>query len=92
LILLIKALPVGTDLDSAAKQDDRHWHATPEARFERLLRETRVPTGLLFNGTQLRLVYAPSGESAGYLTFPVKAMCEVAGRPIVAALHMLLSA
>jgi ABC-type uncharacterized transport system YnjBCD ATPase subunit len=91
-ILLIQTLPVATNLDSAAKQDDRRWHATPEARFERLLRETRVPIGLLFNGTQLRLVYAPSGESAGYLTFPVKAMCEVAGRPIVAALHMLLGA
>src|ERR1039458_8386752 len=91
-ILLIKVLPVGTDFDAAVKQDDRRWHATPEARFERLLRETRVPIGLLFNGTQLRLVYAPSGESSGHLTFPVKAMCEVAGRPIVAALHMLLSA
>ena len=91
-ILLVQKLPVATDFDSAAKKDDRHWHATPQARFERLLRETKVPIGLLFNGIQLRLVYAPSGESSGYLTFPVKAMCEVAGRPIVSALHMLLSA
>jgi hypothetical protein len=91
-ILLVQKLPVATDFDSAAKKDDRHWHATPQARFERLLRETKVPIGLLFNGTQIRLVYAPSGESSGYLTFPVKAMCEVAGRPIVSALHMLLSA
>ena len=91
-ILLVQKLPVATDFDSAAKKDDRHWHATPQARFERLLRETKVSIGLLFNGIQLRLVYAPSGESSGYLTFPVKAMCEVAGRPIVSALHMLLSA
>jgi hypothetical protein len=91
-IVLVQKLPVATDFDSAAKKDDRHWHATPQARFERLLRETKVPIGLLFNGIQLRLVYAPSGESSGYLTFPVKAMCEVAGRPIVSALHMLLSA
>ena len=91
-ILLVQKLPFATDFDSAAKKDDRHWHATPQARFERLLRETKVPIGLLFNGIQLRLVYAPSGESSGYLTFPVKAMCEVAGRPIVSALHMLLSA
>jgi hypothetical protein len=91
-ILLAQKLPKGADFDSAIKKDDRHWHATPQARFERLLRETKVPIGLLFNGIQLRLVYAPSGESAGYLTFPVEAMCEVAGRPIVSALHMLLSA
>ncbi len=91
-ILLVQKLPVATDFDSAVKKDDRHWHATPQARFERLLRETKVSIGLLFNGIQLRLVYAPSGESSGYLTFPVKAMCEVAGRPIVSALHMLLSA
>jgi hypothetical protein len=91
-VLLAQKLPKGTDFDSATKKDDRHWHATPQARFERLLRETKVPIGLLFNSTQIRLVYALSGESAGYLTFPVKAMCEVAGRPIVSALHMLLSA
>ena len=39
----------------------------------------------------MRLVHAPSGESSGHLTFPVAAMCEVSGRPILAALDMLLS-
>ena len=29
--------------------DDRHWQATPHAKFERLLRETQVPIGLLVN-------------------------------------------
>ena len=38
-----------------------------------------VPIGLLSNGTHLRLVYAPRGESSGHLTFPVAAMLEVAG-------------
>ena len=51
-----------------------------------------MPTGLLFNGTELRLVYAPRGESSGYVTFRVKEMAEVAGRPIFAGLHMLLEA
>ena len=51
-----------------------------------------MPIGLLSNGTHLRLVYAPRGETSGHLTFPVQAMTEVAGRPIFAALHMLLSA
>lgn len=91
-LLLIKSAETGTDFDAAEKRDGHQWHASAEARLERLLRETEVPVGLLFNGTHLRLVYAPRGESSGYLTFPIQAMCEVAGRPIVAALHMLLSA
>src|SRR5262249_61706178 len=89
-LMLIQALPVGTPLDREDARDDRHWKASPQARFERLLHETQVPIGLLCNGTEIRLVYAPRLESAGHLPFPVKAMTEVAGRPILAALHMLL--
>ncbi len=92
LILLIQVLPTGTELDKfPAAAAAHHWQASPQARFERLLRETRVPIGLLVNGTHLRLVYAPRQESTGHVTFPVQAMTEVAGRPIFAALHMLLS-
>ncbi len=91
-LLLIETVETGTDFDATEKRDGRQWHASPQARFERLLRETEVPIGLLCNGTHLRLVYAPRGESSGSVSFPVQAMCEVAGRPIVAALHMLLSA
>jgi hypothetical protein len=91
-LLLIETVETGTDLDATEKREGRQWHASPQARFERLLRETEVPIGLLCNGTHLRVVYAPRGESSGSVTFPVQAMCEVAGRPIVAALHMLLSA
>src|ERR1019366_5384584 len=29
-ILLIQVLPIGTDLDSATKQGDRRWHASPQ--------------------------------------------------------------
>jgi hypothetical protein len=91
-LMLIQTLPVGTPLDEVVEKDERRWQATPQARFERLLRETGVPIGLLANGTHLRLVYYPRGESAGHITFPVQAMTEVAGRPIFAALLMLLSA
>jgi hypothetical protein len=55
-----------------------------------LLRETGVFAGLLVNGAEIRLVYAPSGESSGYLTFPVQAMTEVPGRLILGALDLLL--
>jgi len=61
-------------------------------RFERLLRETGVPAGLLINRAAIRLVYAPKGESSGHITFCVADMMQVAGRPILAALHMLVSA
>lgn len=90
-LMLLQMLPNATPLDEIIAADGR-WQTTPQARFERLLRETRVSIGLLDNGTHLRLVYAPRGESTGHLTFPVQAMSETAGRPVFAALLMLLSA
>jgi hypothetical protein len=89
-LLLVKILDTGADLDAVTTGDQASWSASPTRRFERLLRETRVPIGLLINGTHIRLVYAPRGENSGSLTFPVAAMTEVAGRPILAALHQLL--
>ena len=96
-VLLVQVVPTGTDLDDAGPAGHSHdgrtgWHASPQARLERLLRETGVGAGLLVNGVSLRLVSAPKGETAGHITFPVAAMCEVAGRPILAALRMLLGA
>jgi hypothetical protein len=91
-LMLIHELRPGTDFDKVIETDDRRWQASPQARFERLLRETQVPIGLLTNGTHLRLVYAPRGETSGHATFRVADMASVAGRPIFAALHMLLCA
>ena len=90
-LALIHRVALGLDLDDAAETPDHRCQASPQARFERLLRETQVPIGLLSNGTHLRLVYAPRGETSGHLTFPIRAMTEVAGRQIFAALQMLLS-
>ena len=91
-LMLVQTVPRDTVLDETLDDDGRPgWFASPQARLERLLREVRVPAGLLCNGDAMRLVYAPSGESSGHLTFPVAAMCEVSGRPILAALDMLLS-
>ena len=93
-MMLIQVLNPGTELDNAGAEDSKStdWHASPQSKFERLLKETKVYTGLLCNGTELRLVYAPPGESSGHLTFPVQAMCEVSGRLILGAMEMLLSA
>ncbi|HEY9829757.1 MAG TPA: DNA methyltransferase [Stenomitos sp.] len=94
-LMLVQVIPPSSDFDEvepAVAQSTTHWHANPQAKFERLLREKEIPIGLLDNGTDLRLVYAPRGESSGHLTFPIQAMCEVSGRLILGAMHMLLSA
>jgi uncharacterized membrane protein YgcG len=80
----------GRDLDAPWNPSGNGWDATPQQRFERLLKETEHPIGLLFNGTQLRLVHAPRGESSGWLTLPLEPMAEVAGRPMLGALELLL--
>jgi hypothetical protein len=67
------------------------WEYPAQAKFERLLRECRVPIGLLSNGHELRLVYAPHGESSGWIAFRVADMASVSGRPIFDAFLMLLS-
>lgn len=91
-LMLVQMVKPGLLLDEVDPQAEsgQGWKATLEAKCERLLRENNIPIGLLCNGTQIRLVYAPRGESSGYLTFPVQAMTEVAGRLILAALDMLI--
>ena len=90
--LLVQELPLGTPFDALPKGADgrRCWEATPHQRLERLLKESEHPIGLLWNGVALRLVYAPRGESSGHLTFPLEPMTTVDGRPMLAALQMLL--
>jgi hypothetical protein len=80
----------GRDFDANWNPTGHGWDATPQQRFERLLKETEIPIGLLFNGSQLRLVHAPRGESSGWLTMPLEPMAEVAGRPMLGALELLL--
>jgi hypothetical protein len=47
----------------------RHWKATPATRMMELLHGTGVPLGLVTNGEQWMLVYAPRGETTGYATW-----------------------
>lgn len=91
-LMLVKCYPPGTDLDANEASQPQHWQASPQARMEHLLLKTGVSIGLLFNHTQVRLVYKPAGENSGHATFAAKDMAGVSGRPIFAALHMLLSA
>lgn len=70
------------------------WEATPHQRFERLLRENEagVRAGILLTDDQLRLVYAPKGETSGWLSFPLRALAKVAGRPMLGGLKNILNA
>lgn len=87
--MLVWRLPERLDLDRSEAVTGS-WDYPPTAKFERLLRHARVPIGLLANGKALRLIYAPHGESSGWITFRVSEMASVGGRPILDALVMLL--
>jgi hypothetical protein len=88
--LLVRVLESGEDFDRIERRHSQ-LEASPHSRMERLLRQTGVPAGLLFNGRTLRLVSAPRRESSGWLDFRVADMVQTAGRPISTALRLLLS-
>ena len=87
--LLVQVVEPGTDLDRATVGKGG-LEASPHGRLERLLRGTRVPAGVLFNGHVIRVVSAPRGESSGWMDFRVNDMLPTAGRPLCAALRLLL--
>jgi hypothetical protein len=85
------------EVEPDAPLDDRYnathlWETTRSAKFERLLTESGVALGVLSNGKQIRLFYAPRGETAGHLTFDATHMTGTAGRMIVGGLYELLKA
>lgn len=86
--LLVRVEPAGVGPDTRGALDG--WEATPQQRLERLLRETGVPAGLLVTDSVLRLVYAPKGETSGWLGFPLRPLATVAGRPMLAGLKRVL--
>ncbi len=90
-VALLWDLPAGLPLDKPETATGP-WEYPPAAKFDRLLRACRVPIGVLTNRDELRLVYAPHGESSGHITFRVEDIGSVAGRSIFDAFVMLLSA
>jgi hypothetical protein len=90
-LMLAEQLPFGCDFDKpGGAAEERRWQASPQSRFERLLRETGVAIGLLVSPERIRLVYAPKGESSGHVTFPIHQMTMASNWPMLAALHLLL--
>ena len=91
-MMLIQRVPIGSDLDDVSEADDHRWQASPQARFERLLARDAGPhrparrTGRSCGSSTPR-----GARRRGTSPSPCRAMTEVAGRPIFAALHMLLS-
>ncbi len=47
----------------------KHWKATPGTRMMELLHATDVPLGLVTNGEQWMLVFAPRGETTGFTSW-----------------------
>jgi hypothetical protein len=88
--LLVMELAAGQELDQPFSSGEHLWRASARERLERLLRGTGVEAGLLFNGSRLRLVVAPKGESSGHLTFRLADLAEVSGRLLFAGLDLLL--
>ena len=86
--LLIRVEAAGIEPDGRAQLDG--WEASPHQRFERLLKDTGVFAGLLVTDRELRLVYAPRGETSGYLSFPLRPLGMVAGRPMLGGLKLLI--
>lgn len=88
--LLIRIVGPSQAFDSPERGQGQ-FEATTHGRMERLLRGTGVSAGLIFNGREIRLISAPRGESSGWLDFRVRDMVLTAGRPIIAAMRLLLN-
>lgn len=84
---LVWIVPAAQGLDADVREG---WQASPTARAIRLLHEVEQPFGLLLHPDKLRILYAPRGESSGWLTFPFHALANRDGRPMLAALHAML--
>jgi hypothetical protein len=85
--LLVKLHP-GCDADQRGALGS--WEASPHQQFERLLRDSGVPIGVLLDRAHLRIVYAPKGETSGWMEFPLASLATVAGRAMLGGLKLML--
>lgn len=66
-LLLIQIYPHSQDL--AKPLAGKLWKASPGTRMTELLHATDAPLGLVTNGEQWMLVYAPRGETSGFASW-----------------------
>ena len=91
--LLWDLTEASTDIDlDVPESATGPWKYPPTVKFERLLRHVGIAVGFVFNGRELRLVYAPAGESTAHLTFRIEHLQGPDGRPLLAALDLLVHA
>jgi hypothetical protein len=92
-LLLVGKLRDGLPFDKVETETGA-WAAPPSTKFDRLLRACRVDIGLLANGDEVRLIYAPHGGASGSVTFRLADMVGAGGdaRHIVDAFKNLLGA
>jgi hypothetical protein len=64
---LVQIVPPGQKLESDLA--GRPWKATPATRMQTLLYAVDAPLGLVTNGEQWMLVYAPRNATAGYISW-----------------------
>lgn len=86
-VLLCTLLPAGQPLERPETETGR-WHASPVTKFERLLRSSGMPLGLLTNGDEWRLVYAEKNLTTAHMTWSAQTWSEE--RATLAAFKMLL--
>ncbi|MBP1804671.1 Eco57I restriction-modification methylase domain-containing protein [Rubellimicrobium aerolatum] len=55
-----------------------------------MVRETGVEAGVLVARNALRLIYAPRGETAGWMTWPLAALARTEGRALLSGLKVAL--
>ncbi|MBK6533343.1 MAG: N-6 DNA methylase [Deltaproteobacteria bacterium] len=89
---VLLGMVVAPDVSLDAASEDPAWTASAHQRFERLLRARECPVGVLTNHRAVRILYAPKGEATAHATWKVSDLLAVAGRPMLAALHMCLNA
>ncbi|MBE7550036.1 MAG: hypothetical protein HS126_03020 [Anaerolineales bacterium] len=74
-LLLIGIVPLEQGLDRIETASGR-WRASPFTKFDRLLRESGVPLGLLTNGLDWRLIYAAPGLTTATLTWAAQTWAD----------------
>ncbi len=79
------------EADGRGQFADGEWEASPHHRLERLIRETKVGVGILVARGVLRLIYAPAGETAGWISWPIGALYRPDARPMLAGLKLCLN-
>jgi len=65
--LLFSIYPAEQSLEKPVT--DKHWKATPGTRMMELLHASDVPLGLVTNGEQWSLVFAPRGDTTGFASW-----------------------